>query len=366
MGTGLGGGTDHWVNAIIEYKGNIIVGGDFTSAGGVPVNNIAMWNGSSWSALGKGMKGNVSSLAIYNGNLYAGGYFDTAGGVHANNIAMWNGTDWDSLGGSFDSNSSVYSLGVYNNKLYVGGSFTKAGNIAAKNIARWNDTIWDSVPGFSVLGSPQGPFSFAVYNNKLYMACIGLAMWNDTTCVNMVNNTGGYPLGTVFTYQGYLIEAGSLIASSGGQLGNGINTFFPCYGAGEPPFMINTVAGYNGVLYAGGQFKKVSCKPAYDSNAASYIEQFSGPLSINELKVYNSIIVSPNPSSGIFTFQFSSINNKEQIEVYTMLGEKIYYEPVIRNPQFVIDLTNQPTGVYLYRITGANGDCIVEGKMIKE
>ena len=41
--------------AAMDNAGNLYVGGDFTVAGDVPANNIAKWNGSSWSALGSGM-----------------------------------------------------------------------------------------------------------------------------------------------------------------------------------------------------------------------------------------------------------------------------------------------------------------------
>ena len=36
---------------------NLYAGGGFTTAGGVPANYIAKWDGSAWSALGSGMDG---------------------------------------------------------------------------------------------------------------------------------------------------------------------------------------------------------------------------------------------------------------------------------------------------------------------
>lgn len=53
-------------------------------------NEIAAWDGSSWSALGSGMNYYyVDALAEYSAQLIAGGYFTKAGGVDANNIAAW-------------------------------------------------------------------------------------------------------------------------------------------------------------------------------------------------------------------------------------------------------------------------------------
>jgi hypothetical protein len=80
------------------YNGELYVGGKFTTAGGVSASNIAKWNGTAWSALGSGITGSntgsnsqVTSMAVYNGELYVGGDFTTAGGVSANYIAKWNG-----------------------------------------------------------------------------------------------------------------------------------------------------------------------------------------------------------------------------------------------------------------------------------
>ena len=53
----VGGGMCDWVNASVVYNGELVVGGRFTCAGGVPANYIAKWNGTSWSALGTGMDG---------------------------------------------------------------------------------------------------------------------------------------------------------------------------------------------------------------------------------------------------------------------------------------------------------------------
>jgi hypothetical protein len=54
----------------IDSSGNLYAGGAFTTAGGTTVNNIAKWNGTSWSALGAGISGGVYALAIdSSGNL---------------------------------------------------------------------------------------------------------------------------------------------------------------------------------------------------------------------------------------------------------------------------------------------------------
>ena len=67
-------------------------------AGGNSVNNIAKWDGNSWTALGAAVNGSVYALLVLGGDLYAGGGFNVAGVSNANAVAKWNGTSWSGLG----------------------------------------------------------------------------------------------------------------------------------------------------------------------------------------------------------------------------------------------------------------------------
>jgi hypothetical protein len=75
----------------IDASGNLYAGGFFWNAGGVPVNHIAKWDGTNWSALGSGVSYTVYSLAIdTTGYLYLAGMFGTAGGKVSPYIARCN------------------------------------------------------------------------------------------------------------------------------------------------------------------------------------------------------------------------------------------------------------------------------------
>jgi len=69
----------------------LFVGGVFLVANGKQVNNIARWDGSSWSALAGGMSSGVQALVVHDDGsgpaLYAGGGFTLAGGVPVNKVA---------------------------------------------------------------------------------------------------------------------------------------------------------------------------------------------------------------------------------------------------------------------------------------
>ena len=119
-------------------------------AGGATVSDIANWDGASWSELSSGMTDKVNALTVYNGQLIAGGDFTTAGGVAAKYIAAWDGTEWSALGDK-PMNARVHALTVFNNELIAGGLFTVVDEAAGENkvtvnyIAKWNGTSWSAL-----------------------------------------------------------------------------------------------------------------------------------------------------------------------------------------------------------------------------
>ncbi len=160
------------VNAIAVFDDGtgpaLVAGGTFTSAGGVAANNVAKWNGSSWSALGSGMTFDqplvsVDAFAVFDDGtgptLYAGGAFTSAGGVPAQRVARWNGAAWSSLGSG--TNGAVKALTVFDDgfgaALYVGGEYmTTAGGVTVNGLAQWNGSSW--LP----LGMDAGSHVFAL------------------------------------------------------------------------------------------------------------------------------------------------------------------------------------------------------------
>ena len=131
-------GVDGVVEALaVGPDGSVYVGGQFTTAGGLPVNYIARWDGAAWHSLCTGMNSSVLALTIGpDGSLYAGGYFWTAGGAEANHVARWDAatSSWQALGSGVDG--AVYALAVGpDGSLYAGGEFNAAGGIAAILIA---------------------------------------------------------------------------------------------------------------------------------------------------------------------------------------------------------------------------------------
>ncbi|HTB06675.1 MAG TPA: T9SS type A sorting domain-containing protein, partial [Bacteroidia bacterium] len=104
---------------------------------------------------------------------------------------------------------------------------------------------------------------------------------------------------------------------------------------------------------------------SYDSGIIfGYVDTAVG---INELKVESEKLnVYPNPSNGLFTIQSPAASGQSSVQVYNMLGQQVYSQYTLPNTQYQIDISNQPTGIYFYRLISENGNLIGAGKLVVE
>src|SRR5204863_1584061 len=120
---GLFGGQYVWVNAMTAFNaGNgaeLYLGGRVSGAGATPSTGIVRWNGANWLPLGSGLgptsgtiPATVNALQLFDDGaglgVYVAGTFSSAGGVPVNDIAKWSGTQWSALGSGADGPDGVY------------------------------------------------------------------------------------------------------------------------------------------------------------------------------------------------------------------------------------------------------------------
>ncbi len=163
---GVSGAPGYRVRAMKAFGGNLYVGGTFTTAGGVTVNNIAKWNGTAWSAIGTGTNGDVNAFAVHNGDLYAAGDFTLANGVTVNHIAKISGNTFTALG--IGINGVVNALGSYQNNLFASGNFSTSGGVTTQNISRW-DGAWHYVTNSGIPGIDGAGYALFPFNGNLYI-----------------------------------------------------------------------------------------------------------------------------------------------------------------------------------------------------
>lgn len=258
----LMGQTGH-IKDMCIYQCKLYVAGSFSQIGSTNANNIAVWDGHLWSAVGSGINGTVNALTVHNGLLYVGGKFVEAGGLtDANHIAVWNGNSWNKLdNGVMDSSSlvSVNALLSHPLGLIVGGFFSEAGNsvkINTKNIARWNGLNWEA-PFSASFNGPVNTLEF--FQNQLYAGGVfnipnnNISLWNGTNWSNLLNGVNLDPLNkgqgvtTLKEFNGKLMVGGRF------ENANGINN-------------TKHIAQWNGTNWSalnGGDFNK-STEGIYD------------------------------------------------------------------------------------------------------
>jgi len=187
----VGGGVNgfpRYVNVMEEYNGELIVGGDFSTAGPtLQVNNIARWNGSNWNSLGNGLDNGARAFEVdtLNNLLYAGGSFNYADSILVNHVAKWDGSSWQNLG--IGVPIIVLSICIYKNELYVGGS--NFSGLYPSSLYKWNGSSW-----LPIIPSPSTIECLNVFQGSLYVAggfteiggirYSGLAKYTDTTLVS--------------------------------------------------------------------------------------------------------------------------------------------------------------------------------------
>jgi len=276
FGDGLYFGAD----AVIEYQGRVIAGGEFSQTGDHSrmIRGVASWDGVSWSSLfgttphGGGLLGYpqvtvgnpelsapVRTLEVFDGSLYAGGTFlfeNEEPYWPAHGVARWNGSGWEGVG-SRAFNGSVHALAWYDNQVIA------AGGLGILNIFRWDGESWKSLG----TGTDAPIYALAVHGGDLYAAgsfglaggflCSGIARWDGTRWwpVGPPQTPGGNPVFLALEeFQGDLIAAGSFDAIGDVEahdVARWNGSTWSAVGSG-PGATVQTLEVHDGVLWAGG------------------------------------------------------------------------------------------------------------------
>ena len=326
---GVAGGAGFNVGALTTWDPDgpgplapvLVIGGSFTSAGGVPASNIATWNGSAYAPIGVGITGEVDALAVLpDGRLVAAGLISEAGGAPVTNVAVWNGAAWGPLGAGL--NGQVWTLSTSaTGELFAGGVFTASGAVTTNHVARWNGASWapagtgsaNGVGGIVYAITPLangdmvvgGAFTAAggVTNRRrvarwgadgLWYAMGGgmdntvlslgtlsdgnvvaggiftypgsrVAQWNGSAWVNMGPGTNAQPLAFLPRPGGHLIAGGHFffagtVAASKVAYWDG--SAWSAMGIGMDQYVIALAAMPSGDVFAGGGFSTVDGQPS--------------------------------------------------------------------------------------------------------
>jgi hypothetical protein len=171
-GSGAGGGAvDDYVRSMASSGNDVYIGTDAVNVAGIPqADHVARWNGSAWSALGANTAGTdgwlpktafIYGLAASGSLVVATGSFQNANGNPlADNVASFDGSSWSPMGSDGAGNGpwigNGLAVAILGKDVYVGGNFTTAGG----------DPLASYVARYSLV-APSNVFTFGAVKRNL-------------------------------------------------------------------------------------------------------------------------------------------------------------------------------------------------------
>lgn len=281
----------------VVWNGNLVVVGDFwnTQQPCVGCNGVAMWDDVNqiWTPLGNGVNNDVLCVTVYNGDLIIGGDFTQASGVPSNRVVRYNETldTWESIGNVGDMDNDVRCMTVFDGELWVGGDFNNVGgNSPSDGVVKWEESSQTWVGGnygVDLIGGVNETVRVLYVNpndGNLYMGGhfpelidgdFGVTDYNMAG-VAMYDGSNWYALGTglndycraIHEYNGNLIVGGKFTTADGVNCNkiakwNG-TTFYPMglgFDGGGIDEYVKSATVWNGIFFAGGAYTQAEGGP---------------------------------------------------------------------------------------------------------
>jgi RHS repeat-associated protein len=251
----------------------LYVGGNFFSAGGIEVNNIARLQGSNWLPLGdKAPNDRVRTLTTFDDGrgeaLFLAGDFASAGGIGAAKVARWDGLKFEALGDGLTG--SVNELVPFGGELWAAGQDVLGSGIHA---AKWDGATWspnssglaDTVTALQVFDDGTGPALYAGVQGTLSTP-LEIRRWDGVAWQPFATGSVGSSdriedLEAVGSGAGAQLYAGGIFSSIDGVTTHNVavwdGTSWQPLGTGIDNWIRDLIwfdDGSGGALYAGGFF----------------------------------------------------------------------------------------------------------------
>jgi hypothetical protein len=369
--------------AIIEYNGELYIGGFIDKMGAVKTTGIAKWDGVKWDSLGPQLNGNVNDLEIFNGELYAAGFFWKAGTLNITSVVKYDGTNWSNPGSlgfpytTYTGHPFLNCIEVYNNELFVGGDFydSTTNHIC---VAKFDGNTWEKV-GLIMYGGATEILDMKVYNGNLYVAGrfkeiegnIGNAIikYNGSTWSKVgetVTDQGNCEITRMKVINNKLWIVGGFksientLSAGGVAIWNDTNWCVPP--TGSQVYKCSSLEYFQNKMYLGGSFDSIGV--AAINNLAvlnTTVTMCSSPVGVKEnKKEIEGIKVYPNPSNGKLFIEAKNFDLKNiTLSLLNQLGQIILTVNATE-----IDISSFDAGIYCLKVQDKTFQSVF--KIIKE
>lgn len=347
----MGGGVLGTVNCGVVHEGNIVLGGQFNG------DDVAVWDGSVWT-LGRSLWGMgtwVNALHVHEGELFAAGWGSGDFGPSHGVISRLSDGLWQDFA-TFDSD--VYALGSYNGALVAGGSFTT-------HVAMYDGDTWTQLGD----GLDTTVYSLRSVGGELYAGGLiyangaptfGLARFtNDawTTVPGLHDQLTPWASGTteiraLAEYDGELVFGGSFNVNSDLVVGRCIGRLGTSDEIEPLGFFNNTVRTFavDGVnLLAGGDFSQVNFATARTVVTTDLIT-----VDIAEAD-RNVAHVQPNPATDQLFIDVEDGTQLTSMSVVDGQGRTVLQAALFTGHRQVLDVSDLTSGMYSVVLRGTDG-----------
>ena len=328
------------------------IGGNFTTVGTTPLNNIAHIKSdktvdAAWNP-NPDAYATIRTLALSGPTLYVGGHFANIGGSARNNIAALNAATGQATQWNPDANDQVVAIAVSRTAVYIGGFFTQIGDSTVTmtgDSSRTYLAALDSIKGTVTSWNPKASNyvnALLVSGSKLYVG--GMFSTFDSSYT-----------------RNYLAAL---------DTGTGIPTSWDP----EPNGNVNTMFFSGPTLYVGGSFTAI----AGDSNGVPITRNYLAALDTSALDTLTAYLKPWNPDAdnsvttlalsgstiyagGYFTHIGDSTKNtlvaRNSLAAFdTVTGQARIWNP--RSNNYVFSLAAQGSIIYAGGSITSTGDSV--------
>lgn len=352
-----------------------IINNELYMAGFYPNGEAVLkWDGSSLTPLGLSSNGSyIFDIVEYNGDIYVGGQFNVGGTYYA--LAKYDGLSWSYLATVSNNQESCFTLEVKNNLLFVGGAFTSIDGTVVNGIASYNSTTWDNLLGGpangdsaivrGIINSGTGIIATgrALRPQPALMATWSGSNWtqnnfpefNNFITVRSFNHLGINFISTDYPQFAFdSLEFGSLYIYANNNLTALVDTLFKDEEyIPVGPEMVRGIIYFNNEWILYGGFRKANRSgPAYNGLAV-----ISGILSNPKFDETTEFSLAPNPTNDYLNLTEVRVNTPFQIIDKT--GKVV----LSGHCQQHVDVRHLPPGNYVLSL--GEGDEIQRHKFIK-
>ncbi|GAA4757753.1 MULTISPECIES: endonuclease [Flavobacterium] len=230
---------------------------------------------------------------------------------------------------------SEYLEGSSNNKaLEITNATGTSINLSAYSIKKQTNGAGSWSTGITLSGNLANNGKFVIVNSLISSACYSTSTANLSTSATEMAFNGNDAIG--------LFKNGTLIDIIG------------TFNGGTADFSVDeTLRRKTTVTVPKTTFSKTSDWNVYGTDICSGLGNRTGNVNDTKFTKENKeITIYPNPSNGNFEVIFEKVNANTNIEIYNLIGKKVFEKKDITTP--TIQINNLTHGVYLINITQDN------------